>query len=273
MSLDGRPFGYEKVIKCDCKAEMPSDHIFIFWRILKMEKNERITEDCKKAENLNNDTELVFIIDRSGSMSGLEADTIGGFNSMIAKQRSEGEGTVYVTTVLFNSHSEMIHDREPIHKIEPMNERTYFVGGCTALYDAIGDTIQHIASMHRYLRREDVPAHTIFVITTDGYENASRTFERIKVKDMIKYRTEKFGWEFIFVAANIDAVETAAHIGIREQRAANYVHSSRGIKDCYDAMNDFVCMSRSCSIAPSDVSWKKKLEKNDADKVKDKQQK
>lgn len=262
MSPDERPFSDKKVIKCDCKAEMRSDHIFIL-EVHRMEKNEKTVKSCSGIETPNRDTELVFIIDRSGSMSGLEDDTIGGFNAMIEKQKNEGEGTVYVTTVLFDHYSEMIHDRVPICEVEPLTRKSYWVRGCTALCDAIGDTIQHIASMHRYLRREDVPAHTIFVITTDGLENASRQFRRDKIKDMIKYRTEKFGWEFIFVAANIDAVEAASHIGIREERAANYIHSSHGVKDCYKAMSDFVCMSRKHSADPSDVSWKKNLEKNE----------
>ena len=180
-------------------------------------------------------TEIVFILDRSGSMSGLEADTIGGFNSMLEKQKKE-EGTVYVSTVLFSNTSKVLHDRVDIKKIESMTERDYQVNGCTALLDAIGGAIHHIGNVHKYARKEDVPSKTIFLITTDGMENASREYSSARVKEMIKRQEEKYGWEFFFVAANIDAVETAEHIGIRRERAANY-DVEEGTATMYCAMS------------------------------------
>ena len=180
-----------------------------------------IPKEIEKKVNAKNITELVFILDRSGSMSGMEKDTIGGFNSMIEKQKKE-EGTVYVSTVLFSNTSKVLHDRVDIQKIEPMTEKDYQVNGCTALLDAIGGAIHHIGNVHKYARKEDVPAKTMFLITTDGMENASREYSSTRIKEMIKRQEEKYGWEFFFVAANIDAVETAEHIGIRKERAANY---------------------------------------------------
>ena len=170
-------------------------------------------------------TEIVFILDRSGSMSGLETDTIGGFNSMIEKQKKEN-GEALISTVLFDNVSEVIHDRVPVQKVEPMTDRDYSVRGCTALLDAIGGAIHHIGNVHKYARKEDVPEHTLFVITTDGMENASRRYDSEKVKKMIERQKEKYGWEFLFLGANIDAVETAKHFGIGADRAVNY-HSDR----------------------------------------------
>lgn len=207
----------------------------------------------------NNLTELVFIIDRSGSMEGFERDTIGGFNSMIERQRSE-EGEVLVSTVLFDNFSKVIHDRVPIAQVAPMTERDYFVGGGTALLDAIGGAIHHIGNVHKYARREDVPEHTVFVITTDGMENASRTYSSTRVKEMIKRQTEKYGWEFIFVAANIDAVETAEHIGIRRERAANYSQDKAGYEACYEAMSSFVSMKRKRATEIEMNGWKGELD-------------
>jgi len=204
----------------------------------------------------NNITELVFILDRSGSMSGLEADTIGGFNSMIEKQRKL-DGKVYVSTVLFDNSSEVLHDRIDIEKIEPMNDHQYNVRGCTALLDAIGSAIHHIGNVHKYARPEDVPEHTMFIITTDGQENASRIYDSEKVKKMIRRQEERYGWEFLFVAANIDAVETARNIGIRRERAANYNHTGKGTRDLYEAMDCAVTSMRNCE-APNE-EWKKKL--------------
>ena len=191
----------------------------------------------------NNITELVFILDRSGSMSGFEADTIGGFNATIEKQK-EQEGKVYVSTVLFDNYSEVIHDRIDINKIKPMTRRDYQVRGCTALLDAIGGAIHHIGNIHKYARPEDVPEHTIFVITTDGMENASHRYSSEKVKEMIKRQTEKYGWEFIFLAANIDAVETAENIGIRKERAANYRQTREGVGRSYCAMSQAISTVR-----------------------------
>ena len=191
----------------------------------------------------NNITEIVFILDRSGSMSGFEADTIGGFNATIEKQK-EQDGKVYVSTVLFDNESEVIHDRVDINEIKRMTRRDYQVRGCTALLDAIGGAIHHIGNIHKYARPEDVPEHTIFIITTDGMENASHRYSSDKVKEMIKRQTEKYGWEFIFLAANIDAVETAENIGIRKERAANYRQNKDGIYRSYCAMSEAISTVR-----------------------------
>lgn len=207
----------------------------------------------------NNITELVFILDRSGSMEGFERDTVGGFNATIQKQK-QGEGKVYVSTVLFDNVSEVIHDRVDINEIKPMTERDFEVGGCTALLDAIGGAIHHIGNVHKYARAEDVPEHTIFIITTDGMENASRRYSSAEIKRKIKRQTEKYGWEFIFLAANIDAVETAEDIGIRRDRAANYRQTSEGVGQCYEAMSAFVSMKRSVEPMAEDSAWKQNLE-------------
>ena len=191
----------------------------------------------------NNITELVFILDKSGSMCGMEEDTIGGFNSMIEKQKKL-DGKVYVSTVLFSNNSQVLHDRVDIEKIEPMTEMQYNVGGSTALFDAIGSAIKHIGNVHKYAREEDVPQHTMFIITTDGMENASHTYSSAEVKKMISRQEEKYGWEFLFVAANIDAVETARNIGIRKERAANYEHSKKGTRNMYAAVDCAVSAMR-----------------------------
>ena len=182
-------------------------------------------------------TELVFILDRSGSMSGLERDTIGGFNSMIKKQKKE-EGKAVVSTVLFDNESVVIHDRLPLESVPRMTEKEYFTRGCTALLDAVGGAIHHIGNVHKYARPEDVPAHTVFMITTDGMENASHHYASGRVKQMIERQQKKYGWEFIFLAANIDAVETASNIGIRRERAANYRHDPEGVRESYAMMCD-----------------------------------
>lgn len=188
-----------------------------------MKNNKKNTE---KNEAGNNITEIVFILDRSGSMGGLESDTIGGFNSMIQKQKKEA-GECYVTTVLFDSKVETLHDRIPLSEISDMTDKEYFVRGSTALLDAIGSTVSHISNIHKYVRKEDVPAHTIFVITTDGMENSSREYSSGKVKKMIEQKKED-GWEFLFLGANIDAVETARSFGISEERAVNYHCDAKG---------------------------------------------
>ena len=195
----------------------------------------------------NNITELVFILDRSGSMAGFEADTIGGFNATIEKQK-EQEGKIYVSTVIFDNVSEVIHDRVDINEIRPMTRDDYSVRGCTALLDAIGGAIHHIGNIHKYARPEDVPEHTVFVITTDGMENASHRYSSREIKDKIKRQTEKYGWEFIFLAANIDAVKTAENIGIRRERAANYRQTKEGIGKSYHAMCEAITSVRkSCA--------------------------
>lgn len=190
-------------------------------------------------KNNNNTTELVFILDRSGSMHGLEKDTIGGFNSMIEKQKKQ-EGNCYVSTVLFDSKSRMLHDRMSLENVPEMTENDYFVGGCTALVDAIGGAIHHIGNIHKYARREDVPQNTMFVIITDGYENASHIYDSNTVKNMIERQKEKYGWEFLFIGANIDAVETAANFGINEDRAVNYRADETGTSVVYDTVSTAV---------------------------------
>ena len=178
----------------------------------------RKKEEKKAAANL---TEMVFILDRSGSMHGLEEDTIGGFNSMIDKQKKE-EGRALVSTVLFCDESKVIHDRADLGEIKPLTQEEYYTCGCTALLDAIGDAIHHIGNVHKYARPEDRPDKTVFVIITDGLENASRRYTYEKVRHLIGKQKEKHGWEFLFLGANIDAIETAGHIGITEDRAVTY---------------------------------------------------
>lgn len=182
----------------------------------------------------NNLTELVFILDRSGSMAGLEGDTIGGFNAMIAKQKKE-EGKALVSTVLFDNNSEVLHDRMPLENVAPMTDKDYTVRGCTALLDALGGAIKHISNIHKYARPEDVPEHTVFVITTDGMENASRKFSADEVKKLIEEKKE-LGWEFIFLAANIDAVSTASRFSISKDRAVNYHADSTGTGLVYETV-------------------------------------
>lgn len=191
----------------------------------------------------NNISELVFILDRSGSMHGLERDTVGGFNSLIERQK-QVEGKCYVTTVLFDNELQTVHDRVELGQIAPMTDRDYTVRGCTALLDAIGSSIRHISRIHKYARAEDVPEHTTFVIMTDGMENASRHFDSDTVKRMISHEKEKYGWEFLFLAANIDAVETAAKMGIGADRAVNYQADSRGTQVAYAAVAETVCCAR-----------------------------
>ena len=170
-------------------------------------------------------TEIVFILDRSGSMHGLEADTIGGFNSMMEKQKknSGDDGEAYVSTVLFDDFSRVLHDRIPIENVSEMTDNDYYVGGCTALLDALGGAIHHIGNIHKYARKEDVPEKTLFVIITDGMENASRNYSYEMIQKMVKRQQKKYGWEFIFIGANIDAVMEAGRFGIRPERAVNYV--------------------------------------------------
>ena len=205
---------------------------------------------------MNNITELVFILDRSCSMSGLESDTIGGFNSMIARQKKQ-EGEAFVTTVLFDNEIELLHDRVPPAKLEPLTDRDYTVRGCTALIDAIGETVEHIDSIHRYAREEDIPAHVMFVITTDGMENASTHFTSAEVKTKIELKKAQ-GWEFLFIGANIDAVGTAAQIGISRERAVNYHADRRGTRVVFDAVADVVgCV---CRQAPVPRAWSEEIE-------------
>ncbi len=187
----------------------------------------------------NNITELVFILDRSGSMAGLESDTIGGFNAMIEKQKKQ-DGKCYVSTVLFDNVAEVLHDRVQLTDIKPMTDREYTVRGCTALLDAIGGAMHHIGNIHKYARPEDVPEHTVFVITTDGMENASRKYSRDAIKSKIERQKEKYGWEFLFIGANIDAVETAAQYGIPRNRAVNYNADAEGTHIVYESVSAVV---------------------------------
>ena len=204
-------------------------------------------------------TELVFVLDRSGSMSGLEADTIGGFNSMLAKQKQE-EGQAYVSTVLFDHESVVIHDRVDIREVAPMTEKEYFVRGSTALIDALGGAVHHIANIHKYAREEDVPEKTMFVIITDGMENASTRYSAQQVRDMICRMQEEKKWEFLFLGANIDAVETARGFGIREDRAVDYCCDCLGTAVNYEAIGQAVSSVR--RGAKLDKGWKATIERD-----------
>ena len=208
-------------------------------------------------------TELVFILDRSGSMAGLEPDTIGGFNAMIEKQKRE-QGEAIVSTVIFDNVSEVIHDRVPLEKIKPLTERDYYVRGCTALLDAVGGAIHHIGNVHKYAREEDRPEKTLFVITTDGMENASRKYSYSRLKEMIERQKEKYGWEFLFLGANIDAAKEAARFGITADRAANYHADSVGTGVIYESVSEAITQVRACA-APLSANWKEQI---DADYMK-----
>ena len=205
-----------------------------------------------------NRTELVFILDRSGSMSGLESDTIGGYNAMLEKQKKEaGEATV--TTVLFDDKYELLHDRIDLKGIAPITDREYYVRGCTALLDAIGKTIQKIANVQKHTSPENRAGKVLFVITTDGMENASRRYTYDKVRSMIQHEKEKYGWEFLFLGANIDAAREAARFGISADRAANYHADHTGTGVIYEAVSEAVCQIRSCA-APLSADWKEKID-------------
>ena len=204
-------------------------------------------------------TEIVFILDRSGSMHGLEADTIGGFNSMIEKQKKE-TGEALVSTILFDNAAEVIHDRVSLKDIRELTSRDYCVKGCTALLDAVGGAIHHIGNIHKYARPEDVPEHTLFIITTDGMEHASRRYSSMEVKKMITRQKEKYGWEFLFLGANIDAVETAAGFGIGADRAVNYRADSQGTQLNYEVLGDAVSAVR--QSAPLTAGWKKRIDED-----------
>lgn len=204
-------------------------------------------------------TEIVFILDRSGSMSGLEQDTIGGFNSMINQQKN-ADGEALVSTILFDNVSEVLHDRINVKDIQPLTDHDYMVRGCTALLDAIGGAIHHIGNIHKYARQEDIPEHTMFVITTDGMENASRYYSSNKVKQMIERQKIKYGWEFLFLGANIDAVETACLFGIDEDRAVNYQCDSEGTALNYEVISEAISAVR-CSV-PLGSNWKKRIDED-----------
>jgi len=220
-------------------------------------------------ENL---TELVFILDRSGSMSGLETDTIGGFNSMIRKQKKE-EGEAYVTTVLFDDQFDLIHDRVKIGDMQDLTDKEYFVRGCTALLDAVGNAIEHISNIHKYAREEDRPAKTLFVITTDGLENASHKFSLKEVKKMIEKQKEKDNWEFLFLGANMDAVDVAGRMGISRDCAARYNCDSVGTSINYEVLDDAITQVRRCKSsnlkhAFAGGAWKASIEEDYAERGK-----
>ena len=204
-------------------------------------------------------TELVFILDRSGSMSGLEADTIGGFNSMIARQKTEA-GEALGSTVLFDHESVVIHDRLPLEKVPPMTEKDYFTRGCTALLDAVGGAIHHIGNIHKYARREDVPEKTMFIITTDGYENDSRRYDYEMVRRMIERQKEKYVWEFLFLGANIDAAKEAARFGIGADRAVNYKCDEVGTALNYEVIGEAECSVR--AARPLSADWKHRIDED-----------
>ncbi len=209
--------------------------------------------------SMNNTTEMVFILDRSGSMAGLESDTIGGFNGMIAKQKKE-EGEAFVTTILFDDQYEVLHDRIPLHEVKALTDKDYTVRGCTALLDAVGKAIEHISSIHKYARPEDVPAHTIFVITTDGMENASHQYNYKAVKALIEQKKER-GWEFLFIGSNIDAVAEAARIGISRDRAATNMADSMGTSVAYEAISAPISAMRKCGKIVG-AGWKRKIDED-----------
>ena len=202
-------------------------------------------------------TEIVFILDRSGSMSGLEKDTIGGFNAMIEKQRKE-PGEAYISTLLFDNETQVIHDRVSLDKVPALTDKDYFVRGCTALLDAVGSAIHHIGNVHKYAREEDRPEKTLFVITTDGMENASRTYTYDKVKAMITRQKEKYGWEFLFLGANIDAAKEAGRFGIAPERATNYHADTKGTNVIYETLSSAIGSYRSAPKMAE--NWKADIE-------------
>lgn len=212
---------------------------------------------------MENVTEIVFILDRSGSMSGLESDTIGGFNAMIKKQQEETEGTALVSTVLFDHESIVLHDRVPLAEIKSLTEKDYEVRGTTALLDAVGDAVKHIRNIHKYARKEDRPQKTLFVITTDGMENASVKYDYNQIKRLIEQQKER-GWEFIFLGANIDAVEVAGHIGIDRDDAVDYHADSKGTDKVYAAMSMKISSTRrrKKSAPANDTSWREELDED-----------
>lgn len=203
--------------------------------------------------------ELVWILDRSGSMAGLVEDTVGGFNAMIDRQR-QLPGEVYVSTVLFDNRSTVLHDRVPIARIEPLTDRDYVPGGCTALLDAIGDAIRHIGNVHKYARNEDVPQKTLFVIMTDGMENASRRYGADEVRALIRRQQEQYGWEFLFLGANIDAIETAHRYGIRADNAVNFHADSIGMKRSMESAAEAAVMMRTETVIRP--CWKAETERD-----------
>lgn len=210
-------------------------------------------------------TEIVFILDRSGSMGGLEKDTIGGYNSLIERQKKE-EGEAYISTVLFDDRCEVLHDRVSLDKIQPMTDKEYYVRGCTALLDAIGGAIHHIGNVHKYAREEDRPEKTLFIITTDGQENSSHQYTYDKVKKMVERQKEKYGWEFLFLGANIDAIAEAGRFGIKADRSVNYNCDSEGTAVNFKVLSEAVAKVRACA-APCEMNnalagWDEEIRKD-----------
>lgn len=210
-------------------------------------------------------TEIVFILDRSGSMAGREADTIGGFNAMLEKQKRE-PGEAYLSTVLFDGQSEVLHDRLKLGDVPPLTERDYAVRGYTALLDAIGGAIRHIGNIHKYARPEDVPERTLFVITTDGMENASHRYDRETVRAMVERQKARYGWEFLFLGANIDAIGTAGAIGIPPDRAADFHNDGQGIETNFRAVSDAVSAVRCAQ--PLAADWADEVRRDHAARMK-----
>lgn len=209
-------------------------------------------------------SEIVFILDRSGSMAGLEADTIGGYNSMLARQQGQ-EGQALVSTVLFNERQAVIHDRVSVEQVKPITENEYCVGGCTALLDAVGGAIHHIGNVHKYAREEDRPEKTLFIITTDGMENSSRHYGYERVKEMVERQKQKYGWEFLFLGANIDAIAVAGRFGIGADRAVNYECDREGTQLNYKVLSEAVCQFRSSSgpaAMAMPAGWKQGIEED-----------
>ncbi len=202
-------------------------------------------------------TEIVFILDRSGSMYGLENDTIGGYNSMLADQR-KAEGEALISTVLFANDVSVIHDRVPIDKVKDITNREYFTGGMTAMLDAIGEAIHHIGIIHKYARSEDVPEKTLFIITTDGMENASHKYTYDNVRRMIERQKTKYGWEFLFLGANIDSAAMGGKIGIDRDFTVDYTNDGEGTRLNYKVMSNAISQVRSCK-APIDRNWKSQI--------------
>lgn len=210
----------------------------------------------------NGQTELVFILDRSGSMAGLESDTIGGFNGMIAQHRCEG-GDVLVSTVLFDHEHEVVHDRVRIADVPALTSKEYYTRGCTALLDAMGDAIHHIKNVHKYARPEDRPARTMFIITTDGMENSSTRYTADQVRAMVKQQ-EEAGWAFVFLGANIDAVEVAGGLGIRPEFAAEFACDAAGVRENFASLGAMTCAFSAVGEVP--IGWAEKIGKHLAKK-------
>ena len=215
----------------------------------------------KEPEKIKNGiTEVVFILDRSGSMSGLESDTIGGFNSTLEKYKKESN-KAYVSTVLFDDEQIVLHDRVRIDKVAPITSSDYWVRGSTALLDAVGEAIHHIARVHRHMRPSEVPEHTIFVIITDGYENASVKYSHDEIKSMIELEKEQYGWEFLFLGADIDAEQAASHIGISANRAVNYMHDAQGTRHVYDSVAEAM-LDIEADVCLDEGRWREEVDRD-----------